>query len=80
MAGKLRFQAPQPPLDQPGIQLANVQPAGCPQANNGNLSINPLPGVNKNKRQTSSNESIEDCLMLKSVFLCSLVQILFLLI
>ncbi|KLO13411.1 alpha/beta-hydrolase [Schizopora paradoxa] len=61
--GKLRFQAPKPPLVQQGIQLANVQPAGCPQANNGQLSTNPLPSVNKRQSQ-ASNESIEDCLML----------------
>ncbi len=74
-SGKNRFQAPQPPLFQPGIQVANVRPAGCPQAGEGDLSTNPFrnvlgtgTGVTKRsraKRQVATE--IEDCLVLKSV-------------
>lgn len=64
--GKLRFQAPRPPLVQPGVQLANVQPAGCPQAGEGTLAGNPFPSLVK-RQQPNQNPptEIEDCLLLK---------------
>lgn len=63
-AGKLRFQAPQLPLVQQGVQLANTQPAGCPEAGEGILITNPFRGLQK-KRKRQQNAEIEDCLMLK---------------
>jgi len=73
--GKNRFQAPQPPQFQPGVQVANVRPAGCPQAGEGDLITNPFRNVlgtgtgimkrSRAKRQTTTE--IEDCLVLKSV-------------
>ena len=63
--GNLRFQAPQPPLNMSsmGIQIADTQPAGCPEAGGGTKSTTPFRS-NVSRRQ---NAQPEDCLMLKCV-------------
>lgn len=65
VSGSLRFQGPQPPVFQAGVQSANAQPQECPQAGGGTLSSNPFRGLAR--RQSSSQ--IEDCLFLKHVCL-----------
>lgn len=61
--GNLRFQAPEPPLNTPGIQLAVTQPPACPQASKGTSATTPFRGLSK-----KSILDIEDCLFLKHVF------------
>ena len=74
-AGRNRFQAPQPPQFQSGVQVANVHPVGCPQAGEADLNTNPFRGVlgtgsgisKRGGPKRQSNSEIEDCLFLKSV-------------
>ena len=73
LLGKLRFQAPQPPLNERslGVQKADTISVGCVQAGSGNMITTPFRSGNGNnlpqKRQSSNPE---DCLFLKSVSFC----------
>ncbi|EJC97368.1 alpha/beta-hydrolase [Fomitiporia mediterranea MF3/22] len=63
--GKLRFQAPAPPLNMraQGVQLANTQPQACPMAGPGLNSTTPFRDLSNNKDRRQNTE-IEDCLFL----------------
>ncbi|EJC97529.1 alpha/beta-hydrolase [Fomitiporia mediterranea MF3/22] len=63
--GKLRFQAPAPPLNMraQGVQLANTQPQACPMAGSGSNSTTPFRDLSNNKDRRQNTE-IEDCLFL----------------
>ncbi|KAI5119060.1 hypothetical protein M0805_001519 [Coniferiporia weirii] len=55
--GQLRFQAPAPPAVMKGVQPANIQPPGCPQAGTGAAPTSP-------SRIVERAADIEDCLFL----------------
>ncbi|KAJ7703523.1 Alpha/Beta hydrolase protein [Mycena rosella] len=57
-AGQLRFGAPQPPQNVPGVQQATAQPDQCFQAPMGTNSTNPL------ENRAVVVDSSEDCLFL----------------
>ncbi|KLO13416.1 cephalosporin esterase [Schizopora paradoxa] len=59
--GKLRFQAPRKPLQQQGIQVADVEAPECPQGTIGIEANNPFQGLTRRAMNTTE---IEDCLFL----------------
>ncbi|KAJ7443944.1 Alpha/Beta hydrolase protein [Mycena galericulata] len=60
--GDLRFKAPQPPVNTPGVQLANAQPNECMQAANGVSLTNPLAA------RAAEVVASEDCLFLNVAY------------
>ncbi|KAI0782410.1 cephalosporin esterase [Irpex lacteus] len=65
--GKLRFQAPAPPLDERslGVQLANTLSVGCLQAGSGSNNSSPFRiGNNNNLPVKRQSANPEDCLFL----------------
>ncbi|EGN99361.1 hypothetical protein SERLA73DRAFT_152978 [Serpula lacrymans var. lacrymans S7.3] len=62
--GELRFQAPQPPLNETGVQQATTNPDMCYQTNYGNASMSPFSLYGYNKRDTTIPSASEDCLFL----------------
>ncbi|KAG8212819.1 Carboxylesterase [Butyriboletus roseoflavus] len=62
--GNLRFQAPQPPVDESGVQPATQDPNMCYQTGFGeNMTVLVSP-YGYNKRQSTIPASSEDCLFL----------------
>ncbi|KAF8124709.1 Alpha/Beta hydrolase protein [Boletus edulis] len=62
--GNLRFQAPQPPVPEPGIQPATQNPNMCYQTSSGASMTAPVPPFGYNKRQSTTPGASEDCLFL----------------
>ncbi|KAH0833387.1 Alpha/Beta hydrolase protein [Lanmaoa asiatica] len=62
--GTLRFQAPQPPLTESGVQPATQNPNMCYQATVGINTTAPVSPYGYNKRQSTTPASSEDCLFL----------------
>lgn len=65
LAGNLRFAAPQPPLNETGIQQATAESDMCYQAGYGNSETAPVSIFGSNKRATTTPGISEDCLYLK---------------
>ncbi|KAH0833389.1 Alpha/Beta hydrolase protein [Lanmaoa asiatica] len=63
-SGNLRFQAPQPPLPESGVQPAMQNPNMCYQATFGTNTMAPVSPYGYNKRQSATPASSEDCLFL----------------
>ncbi|KAF5358811.1 hypothetical protein D9758_008542 [Tetrapyrgos nigripes] len=61
--GDLRFRAPQPPANVPGVQQANTEPPECFQAFMGLSPTNPFANQTLGKRQLPHDQT-EDCLFL----------------
>ena len=64
-SGNLRFQAPQPPVPESGVQPATQNPNMCYQAGFGVNMTAPVSPYGHNKRQTTTPTASEDCLFLK---------------
>ncbi|KAG8212817.1 Alpha/Beta hydrolase protein [Butyriboletus roseoflavus] len=62
--GNLRFQAPQPPVHESGVQPATQNPNMCYQATNGVSMTSPVSPYGHNKRQSTTVAASEDCLFL----------------
>ncbi|KAG6372175.1 Alpha/Beta hydrolase protein [Boletus reticuloceps] len=62
--GNLRFQAPQPPVPEPGIQPATQNPNMCYQTSFGASMTAPVSPFGYNKRQSTTPGASEDCLFL----------------
>ncbi|KAF8442075.1 Alpha/Beta hydrolase protein [Boletus edulis BED1] len=60
----LRFQAPQPPVPEPGIQPATQNPNTCYQTSFGASMAAPVSPFGHNKRQSTTPGASEDCLFL----------------
>ncbi|KAG6372185.1 Alpha/Beta hydrolase protein [Boletus reticuloceps] len=60
----LRFQAPQPPVPEPGIQPATQNPNTCYQTSSGASITVPVSPFGYNKRQSTTPGASEDCLFL----------------
>lgn len=63
--GNLRFQAPQPPVPESGVQPATQNPGMCYQATIGENMTAPVSPYGHNKRQSTTPAASEDCLFLK---------------
>ena len=64
-SGNLRFQAPQPPVPESGIQPATQNPDMCYQTSSGTNVTAPISSYGYNKRQSTTPAASEDCLFLK---------------
>ncbi|KAG9316092.1 Alpha/Beta hydrolase protein [Chiua virens] len=60
----LRFQAPQPPAVQSGVQPATQNPNICYQTGSGTNATAPVSSYGFNKRQSVTPPASEDCLFL----------------
>ena len=70
MLGKLRFQAPTPPTQLHGIQLADTLPDQCIQSTEGLAPVDPSWVTGLKKRATLPPQS-EDCLFVEYAFFSS---------